>query len=65
MPALPDSIRAALRSRLNLLLVFAPLSWVAQWMAPETPWPFTLGAISIIPLAELIGHATDQLALVF
>jgi len=62
MPALPAATRAALRSRLNLLLVFAPLSWVVQWMAPETPWPFTLGAISIIPLAGLIGHATEELA---
>jgi Ca2+:H+ antiporter len=62
MPTLPASIRGALRSRLNLLLIFAPLSWTARWIAPETPWPFVLGAISIIPLAGLIGHATEDLA---
>jgi Ca2+:H+ antiporter len=62
MPTLPPSIRRALRSRLNLLLVFAPISWVAKWLAPETPWPFVLGAISIVPLAGLIGHATEELA---
>ena len=31
-------------------------------MAPETPWPFILGALSIVPLAGLIGHATEELA---
>ncbi len=31
-------------------------------MAPETPWPFVLGAMSIVPLAGLIGHATEELA---
>jgi Ca2+:H+ antiporter len=62
MPTLPDSIHRALRRRLNLMLLFAPLSWVARWMAPETPWPFILGALSIIPLAGLIGHATEELA---
>ncbi len=62
MPTLPASIRRALRSRLNVLLLFAPLAWAARWMAPETPWPFILGALSIIPLAGLIGHATEELA---
>ncbi len=62
MPALPPSIRRALSARLNVLLVFAPLSWAAAYLAPESYWPFVLGAISIVPLAGLIGHATDELA---
>ncbi len=62
MPALPSVVRSALRRRLNLLLLFAPASWIAGWLAPGTSWPFALGAISIIPLAGLIGHATDELA---
>lgn len=62
MPILPSSVRGALSRRLNLLLLFAPASWVAGWLAPATPWPFILGAISIVPLAGLIGHATEELA---
>ena len=62
MASLPAFVRGALLNRLNLLLVFAPLSWVAHWMAPETPWPFVLGALSIVPLAGLIGRATEELA---
>jgi Ca2+:H+ antiporter len=62
MPAIPASIRDALSARLNLLLVFAPMSWVADYLAPESYWPFVLAAVSVVPLAGLIGHATDELA---
>jgi Ca2+:H+ antiporter len=62
MRALPASIRAAFLRRLNVLLVFAPLSWVAGYLAPDSLWPFVLGAISVVPLAGLIGHATEELA---
>ncbi|HEY3383320.1 MAG TPA: calcium/proton exchanger [Vicinamibacterales bacterium] len=62
MTALPDFFRRAARSRLNLLLVFAPLSWIVGWRAPDTVWPFVLGATSIVPLARLIGAATEELA---
>lgn len=62
MTTLPPILRDVLRSRLNLLLVFAPASWVAAWRAPDTSWPFAFGALSLVPLAGLIGHATDELA---
>jgi len=62
MPTLLPFIRKAVLGRLSLLLVFAPLAWVAAWKAPDTLWPFILGAISIVPLAGLIGHATNELA---
>jgi Ca2+:H+ antiporter len=62
MAILPSFIRRALLNPLNVLLVFAPLSWVAGWMAPDTSWPFILGAVSIVPLAGLIGRATEELA---
>jgi Ca2+:H+ antiporter len=62
MVAMPSVLRSAVRSRLNLLLVFAPASWLAEWLLPGTPWPFALGAVSIVPLAGLIGLATEELA---
>lgn len=55
-------LRRLLFSRLNVLLVFAPASWVVARVAPDTPWPFILGAISIVPLAGLIGQATEELS---
>jgi Ca2+:H+ antiporter len=62
MSTLPPFLREMLRNRLNLLLVFAPISWAAEATVPDTPWPFILGALSLIPLAGLIGGATDELA---
>lgn len=48
-------------SWLNVLLLAAPLSWAAVFM--ELPlWVFLLAAISLVPAAGLIGHATDELA---
>ena len=59
-------IRAALRAlaanRLNLLIVFAPVSWVLAATAPPSPWVFLATAISLIPLAGVIGLGTEELA---
>ncbi len=49
-------------SRLNLLLVLVPISWVLWLAAPRSVWLFVLGALAIVPLAGLIGHATEELA---
>ena len=48
-------------SWLNLLLIFAPVSW---YMASrgESMWVFVLAAITLIPAAGLIGAATEELA---
>jgi len=54
--------RAQLDNRLNLLLALAPASWAVAWLAPASPWLFVVAALSVIPLAGLIGRATDQLA---
>jgi Ca2+:H+ antiporter len=62
MSKLPPLLHDLLHKKLNLLLVFAPASWVAKIAALETPWPFVFGALSLVPLAGLIGHATDELA---
>jgi len=49
-------------SPLNVLLLAAPASWIAEQAAPESPWVFITAAASLIPLAGLIGLGTEQLA---
>jgi len=55
-------LRAVIASPLNILLVAAPISWVVHALAPASPWVFITAAISLIPLAGLIGLGTEQLA---
>jgi len=53
--------RAFTSSWLNVLLIAAPLSWVADAIG-QPWWVFLLAGVSLIPAAGLIGHATEQLA---
>ncbi len=55
-------MRALADNRLNLLLVLAPACWAILAGAPQSPWVFATAAISLVPLAGLIGLATEQLA---
>jgi Ca2+:H+ antiporter len=55
-------IRAIVRTPLNLLLFAAPLSWTLRAMTPDSPWVFLSAAVSLVPLAGMIGLATEQLA---
>src|SRR6266849_1254096 len=55
-------LRAILSSPINILLVVAPVSWVLAATWPGSPWVFMTAAISLIPLAGLIGLGTEQLA---
>ena len=47
---------------LNLLLIFVPLAAVAEFMHWRPTAIFAFAAIAIIPLAGLMGHATEALA---
>jgi Ca2+:H+ antiporter len=58
-----DALAAVLESRLNVLLIAAPATWVLARVLPESPWTFVAAAVSLVPLAAVIGLATDQLAL--
>src|SRR5215831_16615906 len=49
-------------SPLNVLLVAAPISWWLRAVGPESPWTFLSAAVSLVPLAGLIGLGTEQLA---
>ncbi|HZR23837.1 MAG TPA: calcium/proton exchanger [Vicinamibacterales bacterium] len=55
-------LRALTDNRLNLLLVLAPICWAMVALAPGSPWIFVTAAISLVPLAGLIGYGTEQLA---
>jgi Ca2+:H+ antiporter len=60
------SVAAQLRrtltsSWLNLLLIAAPLSWIAALQDAQL-WVFIFAAIALIPAAGLIGIATEELA---
>jgi len=55
-------IRALTSTRLNLLLAAAPISWALAVAAPASSWIFIAAAVSLIPLAGIIGLATEELA---
>jgi Ca2+:H+ antiporter len=61
-----SSIRTALKAladnRLNLLIVFAPVAWVLNVIAPHSQWVFLAAAVSLVPLAGVIGLGTEELA---
>jgi len=49
-------------SPLNLLLIFAPLAIGAEWLHASPVLVFAFSALGVIPLAGLIGEATEELA---
>src|SRR5256712_1092221 len=55
-------LRALADNRLSLLLIAAPISWVIHAIAPASPWVFITAAVSLVPLAGIIGLGTEQLA---
>ena len=45
------------------LLLLAPISWVLAWGVHAPPiWVFTTSVLSLIPLADMIRQATEQLS---
>lgn len=48
---------------LNLLLVFVPISLAIEFTQAPRIWLFITSALAIVPLAGLIGGATEELAL--
>jgi Ca2+:H+ antiporter len=50
-------------SWLNILLVFLPIALVLEWVHAGEVFVFFAAALAIVPLAGLIGHGTEQLAL--
>jgi Ca2+:H+ antiporter len=59
---LRSTISAIAGNKLNLLLLAAPISWALSLAMHGSPWIFIAAAISLIPLAGLIGSGTEELA---
>ncbi|HEX2092583.1 MAG TPA: calcium/proton exchanger [Longimicrobiaceae bacterium] len=48
---------------LNLLLVFVPVAMLMEWVLHSPPlWIFVVSCLGIIPLAGLMGHATEEIS---
>ncbi len=47
---------------IQILLIFFPLAILADWINWNEIWIFIFSAIGVIPLAGLIGNATENLA---
>ena len=50
-------------SRANLLLAFVPLGMAAQWCGWGSLSVFVLNFLAIVPLAKLLGDATEQVSM--
>ncbi|KAJ4823376.1 Vacuolar cation/proton exchanger 2 [Turnera subulata] len=49
-------------NKLNLLMLFGPLAILVHLLSGHNGWVFFLSLLGIIPLAERLGYATEQLA---
>ncbi|HNJ43369.1 MAG TPA: cation transporter, partial [Acidobacteriota bacterium] len=48
---------------MNLLLVFVPVAMILEWVIHAQPiWIFVVSCLAIIPLAGLMGKATEHLS---
>ncbi|HEU4754753.1 MAG TPA: calcium/proton exchanger, partial [Armatimonadota bacterium] len=59
---LADLGRFLQESWLNVLLVFIPVSLAMHWLHAPPAWTFLITGLAIIPLAGLIGQATEAVA---
>ncbi|MGE5243813.1 MAG: calcium/proton exchanger [Betaproteobacteria bacterium] len=55
-------LRVVAANRLAFLLLAAPVSWWLRLAQPGSPWVFITAAVSLVPLAGIIGQATEELA---
>src|SRR3954463_10881961 len=55
-------LRALAANRLNLLLAAVPIAWLLHLTAPASVWVFLTSAVSLVPLAGIIGLGTEELA---
>lgn len=47
---------------LNLLLVFVPIAFILHFTHAEASWIFIVSGLAIIPLAGILGEATEHLS---
>ncbi|CDS03808.1 hypothetical protein LRAMOSA06763 [Lichtheimia ramosa] len=53
----------AINSYFNILLIFVPIAIIFSFIGASDSVIFTLNFIAIIPLAKLLGYATEELAM--
>ncbi|CAI0410503.1 unnamed protein product, partial [Linum tenue] len=51
-----------IRAKINVLLPFGPLAILLHYFTGKHVWVFFFSLVGIIPLAERLGYATEQLA---
>ncbi|GJN90445.1 hypothetical protein Rhopal_003456-T1 [Rhodotorula paludigena] len=56
-------INVARYSWLNVLLVFVPVSWAMDLSHQSATITFVMSFLAIVPLAALLGYATEELAI--
>ena len=47
---------------LNLLLIFAPIAIIGSFLHMPETWLFVASALAVIPVAGILGRATEELA---
>ncbi|KAI9311593.1 calcium/proton exchanger [Dichotomocladium elegans] len=63
-PSMRESFKAFITSsRFNLLLVFVPIALIISALGAPSTVVFSLNFMAIMPLAKLLGFATEELAL--
>lgn len=55
-------LTALTANKLNLLIAAAPASWLLEAAMPGSSWIFVTAALSLVPLAGIIGLGTEELA---
>ncbi|KAK6118723.1 hypothetical protein DH2020_047528 [Rehmannia glutinosa] len=51
-----------IKAKINVLLPFGPLAIMLHYLTKQHGWVFFFSLLGIIPLAERLGYATEQLA---
>ncbi len=54
---------AILSSRVNYLLVFVPVGMAVKFTGADQPVVFSLNALAVVPLANLLSYATESAAM--
>ncbi len=55
-------MKILLKPSLDWLFVFIPIAFFLEYSHASAPWIFFSAALSIIPVAKLISHSTEELA---
>ena len=58
----PPLIVELIKQPLNWLMIAAPLSFASEWLHWGEVWVFVFACVAIVPLAGLMGRATENLA---